>query len=206
MLTSEAFAAAAYPILVVVFLAVFVRAGGQQRPRVLCLAVFSVYLVEVLRLTLFPIPVDGSMARSFAGIPFFTHSNPVPLTDLLQGRADASEVIRNVALGVPFGFGGWFVLRRPSAARVLAAGSIAFVAVELLQLAIGWAVGFMYRVVDINDVILNAAGVAVGVGAFLVFARLWRALDRGAGQGGGANREFLRSVTGRAAVSVRRPR
>ena len=59
--------------------------------------------------------------------------------------------------------------RLPAAALVLAACSVA---IELAQLVAGLAVaGYLYRVVDVDDVILNVAGGLIGFG-------LWKAWER----------------------------
>ena len=59
--------------------------------------------------------------------------------------------------------------RLPAATLVLAACSAA---IELAQLVAGLAVaGYLYRVVDVDDVILNVAGGLIGFG-------LWKAWER----------------------------
>ena len=121
MFSGEAFAVLVYPLLAGVALGAFVK-GKTNRPKVVCMALFGVYLVGVLRVTLFPIPVDGLMARDFASIPFMSFANFVPIVPLLDMGVGPSQLANNVVLGVPFGFGAWFVIRRPTLHRVLGLG------------------------------------------------------------------------------------
>lgn len=177
MFSGEAFAVLVYPLLAGVALGAFVK-GKTNRPKVVCMALFGVYLVGVLRVTLFPIPVDGLMARDFASIPFMNFANFVPIVPLLDMGVGPSQLANNVMLGVPFGFGAWFVIRRPTLHRVLGLGVTVFLVVELLQLIIGRMIGFMYRVVDINDLILNSMGVLVGIVLFYGFGAVVTFVDR----------------------------
>jgi glycopeptide antibiotics resistance protein len=73
----------------------------------------------------------------------------------------------NVLVLVPFG------LLLPFASlglgrfrRMLLAGLAFSVAIELAQLAISVGMGYTYRVSDIDDVILNLAGVLLGYAAY----------------------------------------
>jgi len=56
----------------------------------------------------------------------------------------------------------------------LAAG--AGLVIETAQFLVSLGIGGRYRGVDINDVLLNAAGVLIGYGLFRVFAWMYRAL------------------------------
>lgn len=169
MLNDDFLTLLAYPALVIGAVTVWVR--GKCRPaRLACWVVFSVYVIEVLTITLFPLPTDGAMAATYSETPFFTHLNVVPVAAWLHGEGFGRLELSNIALGVPFGFGAWFVLPLEDTRRVVLLGICASVAIELTQLTIGAFVGFMYRVVDVNDVILNTAGVVAGCVAFHVCA------------------------------------
>lgn len=83
----------------------------------------------------------------------------------------------NIALTIPFGFGVNFVANiRPRSFRWLAP-SVGF-GIELTQLAISLALGYTYRYIDINDVIMNTLGVLIGYGGFRVFAWLYLLITR----------------------------
>jgi len=200
--SGEAFAVLVYPLLAGVALGALVRRRAD-RPKVVCMALFGVYLIEVLRVTLFPIPVDGLMARDFASIPFMTFANFVPIVPLFDTGTDPSQLVQNVMLGVPFGFGAWFVIKRPTLRRVLGQGVAVFLVIELMQGTIGRIVGFMYRVIDINDLTLNSLGVIVGIVLFYGFGAVVAFMDaRQVVAGGGPYWDYLVCVARRASRST----
>lgn len=184
----------AYPAIAVVALVAH-RLRGVSFPRIIFGFVFAVYCIEALKATLFPIPVDGVMAEAYADRPFLLFLNVVPVVDWVRTGLGRQEIL-NVLLGVPLGGGLWFVLRRPSTSRVMLLGAVASLAVELTQFAIGAMLGFMYRVVDVNDVLLNSMGVAIGCLAFHAFASLARLIDRRDWSLEGATWQCLREVVG----------
>ena len=49
--------------------------------------------------------------------------------------------------------------------------------IELLQLMTGFLAGITFRVADINDVIFNTAGVAIGHLLFVGFGRTYRQIS-----------------------------
>ncbi len=193
MVSGNAFAVVAYPILALVVLIRLLR-SGSHRARVLCIGIFSVYAIEALKEILFPIPVDGIIAQDFAAVDFWVFANFVPLKDLFGEVADRGQILQNVLVGIPFGFGAWFVFRRASATRVAIAGFAASLSVEIAQLAIGGLIGFMYRVVDVNDLILNTLGVLVGIAMFAVFGLFFAVFDRRIGSPGGRYWSYIRDT------------
>ena len=77
-------------------------------------------------------------------------------------------MIGNVAAFMPFGLLAPLALRplRPTVALVAAATALS-VAIELGQLFISLAVGYAYRSTDVDDVILNVLGAALGYALFV---------------------------------------
>jgi glycopeptide antibiotics resistance protein len=76
---------------------------------------------------------------------------------------------------MPFGFGLPFITRQPFK-RVVIAGFFFSVLIELLQLITGYMANTTFRVADINDVIFNTLGVAIGFVLFAQFIRVYRRL------------------------------
>jgi glycopeptide antibiotics resistance protein len=74
---------------------------------------------------------------------------------------------------VPFGFGSPFIadLRFK---RVVIAGVLFSLTIELVQLITGFAANTTFRIADVNDVIFNTIGVAIGYALFGVFVRIVR--------------------------------
>lgn len=142
--------------------------------------VFYVYLFKVLDYTLFQFQsllllkvfVPGLMLR---GQEEGASVNLVPLVTL--AREDQRTSLLNVLLLVPFGFGLPF-LAKLHAKQVVAAGALLSAAIELLQLLTGQLTDMTFRVADVNDVIFNTIGAAIGYWAYAMTARWWRPWQR----------------------------
>ncbi|WP_459874557.1 VanZ family protein [Calditerricola satsumensis] len=83
------------------------------------------------------------------------------------------QVLYNILLTVPFGFGLPFLLN-VTKIRLMIYGVSFCVVIESLQLIISLFLGFPYRTIDINDVILNVFGVILGFMIFKVFGFLFK--------------------------------
>ena len=143
------------------------------------IAVFVIYLLGVASFTVFPLLVDAEyiaemqqpgLSPLVALVPFFLGG------DFMTG----SQALGNVLLGIPFGLGLPFVWRT-SIKMILVAGVLFSLVIEAIQFLIN-AVGvaFPRRSVDINDVLLNSVGAAIGVLAFAAIRLLYRWLFAGA--------------------------
>lgn len=78
-----------------------------------------------------------------------------------------SEVVGNLIMFIPFGILYSLAKRKPSIKNTILAGFICTLAIEILQPVFG-------RAFDINDVILNTAGVVIGTMVYFVGAKVLR--------------------------------
>ena len=132
-------------------------------------SMFWIYLLAVVQIIFFPFAINtndtGAIFRpSINLIPFYFGSCFTYMPGLcIRG------LIENIILTFPFGFGINFLVRvKPSKFLCLAISvGLGF---ELSQLAISLAFRSGFRAIDINDVILNAAGVLLGYAFFRFFA------------------------------------
>jgi hypothetical protein len=86
----------------------------------------------------------------------------------------AEQAVLNVLLTVPFGFGLPFVAKIGGLA-VLVAGVLFSVGIELSQLVVdALYLALPTWSIDVNDVILNSAGVVIGYAAFLLTGAAYR--------------------------------
>jgi glycopeptide antibiotics resistance protein len=139
-------------------------------------SVFFVYIYKVLDYTLLRFQtllllqhfVPGLMIN---GIPAGRTVNFVPLAMLTLG--DAKSSLLNILMMVPFGFGSPFIsdLRFK---RVVIAGLLFSVTIELLQLITGFTANTTFRIADVNDVIFNTIGVTIGYVLFGGLMRIFR--------------------------------
>ncbi len=164
-------------ILILVFLFPILWSRKHSLSYLFFFSVFWVYLLIVVDVTIFPIPLpDAGMFLSKQQITFvLSHVNFEPfkyLSDLnVSPHIIFLEIFQNVLLTIPFGFGVSFIAQfkaRDFLWQAIAVG----LAIEIAQLVISLGVG-VYRTVDVTDVLLNATGVLLGYGIFIIFAWLY---------------------------------
>jgi glycopeptide antibiotics resistance protein len=142
-------------------------------------AAFYIYLVAVLDYTLFQYQ-SLLLLRHFApnlilrGVGAGNNLNLIPLVTL--GLADVKTSLLNILLMMPFGFGLPFIadLRMK---RTVAIGMFFSIGIELLQLITGSISNISFRIADINDVIFNTIGVAIGYILFIAFIRIYQRIS-----------------------------
>jgi glycopeptide antibiotics resistance protein len=133
------------------------------------------HVTLVVTLTIFPIPIAGQdFYRQTRGmsddnvVPFATIASQLQHLTWDTFRQLVGNALALAPLGI-YGPGLWPVLRDWRRFLVVA---VAFgVGIELTQFAGSLMEGFTYRVTDVDDAIMNAAG---AVGAFFI----WRPIER----------------------------
>lgn len=122
-------------------------------------AAFTVYLMCVASITVFPIQFSPTIRAIFAeeGWKITDCIVLVPFKDGIT-----ADDIRNVAMTVPFGVLITLIRKKTTWKNALAAGAAFGTATELLQLAIAAIQGFSFRYIDTADIICNLAGTMLG--------------------------------------------
>jgi len=137
---------------------------------------FYIYIFKVLDYTLFQyqslillklfnphLMLNGQAAgKELNLIPFITLTPQDLQTSLL-----------NILLMVPFGFGLPFITDY-RLKKVVVLGALFSFAIELTQLLTGYLAKITFRIADINDVIFNTVGVAIGYMLFVGFGYVYR--------------------------------
>jgi glycopeptide antibiotics resistance protein len=139
----------------------------------LLFSIFYVYLYKVLDYTLFQFQsllllkhfVPNLMLRGTAPDQAL---NLIPLITLTA--ADVKTSLLNILLFIPFGFGLPFITK-VRGKNIILAGVLFSIGIELLQLITGLMAHLTFRVVDINDVLFNTAGVVIGYLVFLLLVQ-----------------------------------
>jgi glycopeptide antibiotics resistance protein len=142
--------------------------------------IFYVYLYKVLDYTLLQFQ-SLLLLKHFVpylmlnGLRAGKSVNLIPLITLTL--EDVKTSLLNILLMIPFGFGLPFVtsLRMK---KVVVAGALFSIVIEFLQLITGFMANTTFRVADINDVMFNTAGVAIGYMLFVGFVRIYRHVFR----------------------------
>jgi glycopeptide antibiotics resistance protein len=141
--------------------------------------IFYVCIVKVLDYTLFQFQslvllkhfmpdliLNGqTVGEDMNLIPFITLTSQDLKTSLL-----------NILLLVPFGFGLPF-LTNYRMKKIVVIGALFSIGIELMQLITGFMAKMTFRIADINDVIFNTVGVAIGYLLFVGFVRIYRHLS-----------------------------
>ena len=107
--------------------------------------------------------------RTSLGQNVWRNMNLLPFYTL--GYESLKTLVLNILLTIPFGFGLPFIARL-RLRQVVFIGVIFSIILEALQLVVALISGFTFRIVDINDVLFNGIGVAVGYALFVVFVRV----------------------------------
>lgn len=167
--------------LVVILLLLFIEFRRKRSiPHIFCLIVFSIYILFAMKEVFFPININGTYADTMRKVPLISHINLIPFylgqTQAFNDR-DILDFINNILLTIPFGFGVVFVSQFKLKDFIWLPFVVGF-GVEITQLVISLLLGYPYRVIDINDALLNAIGVLIGYGLFRVFAWLFILMTR----------------------------
>jgi len=141
---------------------------------IFCFSIFWIYILLLVKVTIFPIPFYEDIRTIWTKqqVTFtLSHINLVPFKYLgfFNKYVIFREIIRNILLTIPFGFGIRFIT--PFRARNILWLAIAVgLVIEITQLVISLGIVGVYRTVDVTDVLLNAGGVLLGYVFFKVFA------------------------------------
>jgi glycopeptide antibiotics resistance protein len=101
--------------------------------------------------------------------------NLIPLITLTP--QDLKTSLLNILLLIPFGFGLPFITNYRMK-KIVVMGALFSIVIEFMQLITGFMAKITFRIADINDVIFNTIGVAIGYILFVGFVRIYRHLSR----------------------------
>ena len=190
--------------LVVVFAAIwfcifgFLRKSKKaSRLYLLFFSIFYVYIFAVLHYTIFQFQSLLLLKYFVPKLILGTQPNSLNLIPLVSlTTQDLQTSLLNILLFIPFGFGPPFVAKF-RLRKIVALGALFSTSIELVQLLTGIIAKATFRIADINDLIFNTLGAAVGVALFVGVAKISRRLScRHEGTPG----KFLRYVAARPLV------
>lgn len=135
--------------------------------------VMYVYIMLVLKYTIFPIPYLDNGTHMLQTNIGFSRFNCIPLRSIYWAFVKAysysmimiilKPIIFNTCISIPFGLLVQLFYRdkiTPKSKFCLALGF--GLCIEGLQLLISIIIGYTYKVVDIDDIIFNALGIFIG--------------------------------------------
>ncbi|MCZ8520435.1 MULTISPECIES: VanZ family protein [Paenibacillus] len=152
----------------------FRRSSRFSLFRLLLLLSFLFYLFQVIELTLFPIPLSHTAAWGAEGLA----SNLQLFYSIYAAIRDHNyiQVVGNTLLLFPLGFYiPWFTPKRYRLWQITGIGFVCSLGIELAQLLFNVLFG-SYRIFDVDDLLLNTAGMVAGYYSscliFILFAIL----------------------------------
>ena len=158
---------------------VWIRNGGIDLRREALLMLMYVNLAVIIRFSFFPFATEGGRVQPLVfdcGNVFPFRINIVPfmhLRDYVNEREGIINFIGNIAMYVPGGIILPVVYTKlDTFPKAVAAGALISLAVEILQLP------FFVRVTDIDDLIMNTAGVITGYGIYALAAAAVRSFRK----------------------------
>lgn len=170
-----------YPLLVGILLMIILQAVLWRRnlspAAIFCFSVFWVYLLFVISMILFPMPIpgrSGGLSSSRQALLILSRINFIPFDfgqfrHLDPGFVFMREILDNILLTLPFGFGICWIIPIPAKKIPWLALAVGL-GTETAQLVMCLVLGSLYRGIDINDTILNALGVYLGYLLFRLFS------------------------------------
>ena len=137
----------------------------------LCFSVMYIYLCVVLDLTQFPIYASEGMKAAMGGQNVWREMNLIPLKTIVTDFS--MESVLNIIVTIPLGFGLSFLMRC-SWRHIMLSGLLVGGRAEAGQLLTALWVGFTFRHVNIDDILLNIIGVLLGYGVFKIFRNVFQ--------------------------------
>lgn len=135
-------------------------------------AIFIIYITVVTSITMFPVVYTEEVFMGgdlwYNIMPFNTilsyFENGVNTTSIVQ-------LMGNICIAIPYGFSVMLLCKNKKVWKLLLLAPLFSICIELSQLIIGLSINNMYRLVDIDDIILNTVGALVGYGIYLIIPR-----------------------------------
>lgn len=127
------------------------------------------YLVCLTNYTIFPI--DFLMASEFSqSVSFWSNLNVLPIPFTNQLNIIPIHMILNIIMSMPFGIIICLLSKkRLTFKKTMFIGLLYGMTIELIQLSIGICIKYLYRSIDINDIIFNTIGIIL---SYLLFKYL----------------------------------
>lgn len=146
----------------VVMLLLLRRRGRLSLPRAAVALALCVYLAGVVANTVFPIFLD----KPADDAPWDTYLSLVPLLDY-----EVPDAVMNVLVFVPLGMLAPLLVPEPSWRRVVAVAAAVSLLVEVTQYVTAHVLGGGH-VADVNDLVFNILGGALGYGVLRLLSRV----------------------------------
>lgn len=131
---------------------------------------FLMYILLLIKVVFFPVPYQKELIQSYKEtVSYGDIQNFIPFKMILSFIRNSSftfalkQIGGNLILLFPLGIFVSIIAKNKSNKTIFLIGLGTTVFIEITQGLIGFLIGFQYRVVDIDDVILNSLGYVTGM-------------------------------------------
>lgn len=137
---------------------------------------FFIYLILLIKVTLFPIPIDKILIKSMLETDTAAKTNLIPFATMYKtfdyNNMDLwiKQIGGNILLLMPLGFYApllWNQVKKFK--NIIILGFLASFTIEFVQTLISLIIGVTYRSFDVDDLILNTVGAILGFGIIKLF-------------------------------------
>lgn len=159
------------PVMLIFLIGLLIYFRKQQKRSIsylVCFSVFYVYLLYVVKYTMFPLRLFDAQYTAFmkqAGFNWQNGIQLVPFRGVSLAYLLSQQGLGNILLTLPFGFGLPFLLAT-TLGGIAYRGFLLTVSIEFVQLLLNLAYGYRVRAVDVDDIIFNFVGTLIGFGLF----------------------------------------
>lgn len=163
-------------ILIGLILLILWRIHRRHGIYLLIAGIFGIYMLNVIRYTFFPFPVDPQLLmlmRMTGSEPGMVRFNIIPFhSQFYDSILDDKSNYLNILMTIPYGLLLPFLVSvQHHRLRMVWLGLGIGVAVETLQGILNLLLDYTYRTVDINDIIFNFTGAMLGWGLVSLLLR-----------------------------------
>lgn len=159
-------------LFVFLVLAIFLKVVKKKSNMYLLVFFIAyIYVCKLIDLTQFPIYASEDMKAVMGGQNVWREMNLVPFKTIVESFS--VDVFLNIVMTLPLGFGIPFLVRC-SWKRILFVGVMVGILCEMGQLLSALWVGFTFRHVNIDDILLNFLGTLLGYVLLKVFCYIFR--------------------------------
>lgn len=132
-----------------------------------------IYFIGVISITLFPIPVNKALIQDIIKDGYTINYNFIPFNSIFSilSNNNVKSIIRllggNILMFIPLGYLIPMIFKSFSKFnKIVILGVASSFLIEFAQGFIAYIIGYRYRIVDVDDIILNTFGAIIG---YLVF-------------------------------------
>lgn len=160
----------------------------KKKNTLLNITIFSmtyIYIVAVIAITIYPIPIQSLLIHDLKIDPAIqaSHNNFIifnTITEIISThslRSIAFQLVGNILLFMPLGFYLPLLLQKLNIKGIILIGVAASLSIEIIQGLMNIILKMNYKVVDVDDLLLNLFGTIIGFIIYKMTKPLFKKLE-----------------------------